>query len=125
MITEFTLANIGALDDARVETAFAQALSRVLADCVDRPGVETDRIINLQMRVCPVISEDGDLADTKVSFQVTDRIPTRKSKVYSMDIRRTSTNGGHRRQLVFNDMSEDNFDQKTFDETDTSFRDEK
>jgi len=117
MLKEFSLADLKSLDDGRVDEAFKQALERVLGDCSDRPGADSVRKVVLQMELLPICGESGELEDVKVGFQVKETIPTRKSKVYSMDVRRTSGNDGrHRRQLVFNDMSEDNVAQRTVDE---------
>ncbi len=113
MLREFSLSDLQSLDNGRIEVAFQQALQRVLHDCEDRPGAGDARKVVLQVEVVPVCDEDGMLADTKVAFQVKDTVPTRKSRVYSMDIRKV---GGNKRQLIFNDLSDDNIDQKTIDQ---------
>lgn len=114
MIHEFKLSTIANIDGGRVEEALNQAIKRVIADLEDRPGVTEARKVNMQIEFSPVTDEDGMVETAKVAFQIKDSIPTRKSKFVDMQIRK-----GQR--LAFNDLSEDNIDQRTLDEGNSAF----
>lgn len=111
MIHELNLENLLELDGGRVAAAFQLGLKRASLDCDDRPGESKARIVSLQCEITPIVGEDGYLEDVNVKFQVTDKVPTRKSRTYSMGFRK----GG---SLVFNDLSDDNINQATIDEID-------
>lgn len=114
MLHELTLKSLQELDAGRVYTAWQQALQRCIADCEDRPGVNKARSINLVCSVKPVMNDDGTAQDVKIQFKVTESVPDRQSRVYSMGVRKRS--GDH--TLVFNDLSDDNIGQRTFPEAD-------
>jgi hypothetical protein len=108
-VHELSLETLGHLDDGRVQEAWRQAVRRAVADCEDRPGVLEARKVMLQFEIYPLMGEDGSVATIKGGFQVKDSIPTRKSKVYEFQPR-----GGLK--LAFNDLSDDNVQQRTLDE---------
>ena len=97
------------LDGGRIHEAFAQELKRVVMDCDDRPGDKKPRKVLLQLDIAPIIDEHGNLDSVAGAFQIKSTVPQRKSKVYSFGVRQ----GG---QLVFNDLSDDNINQRTLDE---------
>lgn len=108
MLREFNLSSITDLDGGRVAEAFDQAVKRAVKDCEDRPGETKPRTVVLQLDLVPVMDESGDVGSVAGAFQVKDTCPTRKSRVYDFSPRRG--------MLVFNDLSEDNVDQRTLDE---------
>lgn len=97
------------LDSGRIHEAFAAELRRVVLDCDDRPADGKARKVLLQLDVVPVIDDQGNLDSVKGAFQIKSTVPQRRSKVYSFGVRE----GG---KLVFNDLSEDNINQRTIDE---------
>jgi hypothetical protein len=108
-VKELTLDSLLALDGGRVATAFQHALRRALDDCRDRPGEERARVVSLQLEMVPVCDESGLCDEVTAGFQVNDKIPTRKSKKYSMGIR----SGADGPMAVFNADSLDNVNQGT------------
>jgi len=108
-VHELTLSQLDSLDDGRIVVAWQQALKRAVADCEDRPAVGEARKIVLQTEIVPRLDEDGRLSTVGVQFQIKDSAPVRKTKKYDMQPRRG-------KQLVFNDLSDDNVQQRTLDE---------
>lgn len=108
---ELELPTLDNLDDGRLALAWKKALQRAALDCEDRPGDNKPRIVTLQCEIIPVLAADGSgqLDTVHVSFQVQDKVPTRKTKKYDMSLRR----GG---VLAFNDLSDEDVHQKTIDE---------
>ncbi len=111
---ELSLDSLLALDGGRVAVAWQQALLRAVADCEDRPAEEKPRVINLQAEIVPVTDEnDVHIVDSvSIKFQIKETIPTRKSKLYSFGIRKKRD----QLQLVFNDLSDDDINQRTIDQ---------
>lgn len=95
------------LDGGRIGEAFAQELKRVALDCDDRPTDNKPRKVTLEAVLVP-IPQDGALDSVAAKFQVTSSVPKRRSKQYNLGFR-------HGGKLVFNDLSEENIHQATFD----------
>ena len=110
-VHQLSIPSLAELDEGRLNVAWQQALKRAAMDCEDRPGEEKARTVTLQCELLPVLAADGSgqLESVKVTFQVADKAPPRKTKKYDMGLRR----GG---VLVFNDLSTDDIHQKTIDE---------
>jgi hypothetical protein len=108
-LAQFSLDHLTDFDGGRIATAFGQALKRCVDDCFDRPGVKEAREITIKVGILPVIGEDGDLDTVDLQFQIRDKNPIRKSKVYNLQARK---NGA----LLFNDLADDNAHQRTLDE---------
>ena len=96
------------LDGGRISEAFMRELQRVALDCEDRPADDKARKVRLELRVEPVLDEQGFLESIKGKFFVTSQVPQRRSKTYDFGFRK----GGH---LVFNDLSDDNIHQGTIE----------
>lgn len=101
-----TLGSLMDLDDGRVALAFLKEAQRAVADCEDRPGDKTTRKVLLQMEITPVVADGGLLDGVHVGFQVNGKLPTKKSKLYTMSARR----GGH---LMFSSENAEDFRQKS------------
>lgn len=109
MLEKLELKSLAALDDGRVREAFEQALRRCILDCKDRPAVLDPRSVALVATMVPIISDDGQqLESCNVQFEIHDKIPKRKTKVYNM--REKGSN------LLFNELSKDDVRQGTLDE---------
>lgn len=106
---ELSLENLKDLDDGRANEAFKQCLRRIVGDCQDRPGVATVRKLDMTFHFKPIMAADGELDEIKVVIEMCDRLPKRSTKTYSMAPRR----GG---LLAFNDLSDDDINQRTIDE---------
>jgi len=107
-LEKFSLKSLSTIDGERISIAFEQALRRVVQDCEDRPGEKTERTVTLKLAVKPRLAVEGLCDDCDIQVAVTDSVPKRKSKVYSMSLRK----GGH---LLYNDDSLDNVEQESMD----------
>jgi hypothetical protein len=100
-LKQLSLHEIADLDGGRIGEAMNQALKRIASDMDDRPGDDRPRKITLEIAAIPVVAEGGDAEGCKIQIQVKESLPTRKSKVYDMGLRR----GG---MVVFQPMALDN-----------------
>lgn len=108
-VHELTLAALMEdLDGGRISAAFGAELRRVAVDCDDRPNDDKPRKVTLTLELSPQPDEDGHLASIRGKFHITSTVPKRRSRVYDFGFR----NGG---QLVFNDLSDDNINQRTIE----------
>lgn len=105
-LKRLTLATIADIDGGRTRILFDRMLDQVKRDCQDRPGVRAPRKLRLTVNVAPAKESDG--ADVEVSFEVTEILPKRASRTFSMDASR----GG----LYWNEASPDDAKQRTLDE---------
>lgn len=121
-ICQLTLERIKALDDGRVQAAFAQELSRAVMDCIDRPGEKKERTVALEFTLTPIVDQQGCLDGVDGEFQVKGKIPRRVSRKYNFQVRSQTKNGVRQGMLVFSDASPTNFDQTTFDDLDDEGR---
>ena len=96
------------LDGGRIHEAFMAELRRIALDCDDRPADNKVRKITLELKLMPICDEHGCLDSLSGKFHVTSSVPSRRSKAYSFGFR----SGG---QLVFNDLSDDNINQRTIE----------
>lgn len=106
-LEKFAMATMAEIDGGRIREAFDQALRRCEIDCKDRPGDGAARVVNMTVRLTPVLDVDGEMNSVDIQFQVKDSVPTRKSKVYNM----RSTEGG----LLFNELAPEDVRQATID----------
>ncbi len=117
MLMQLDLENLKVLDDGRIAAAFAQELKHVVLDLMDRPGDDRPRNVSIKVHFKPLCDETGHCEAVNVSMEVGSKMPSRKTKVYSMQARKSQ--GGP--MLVFNEMSLDNVNQNTlpFDNQDS------
>ncbi|MDM4015811.1 hypothetical protein [Roseiconus lacunae] len=103
-LRELTLIDLANMDGERIGIALKQALMRVADDIHDRPGEKKARTVALNISLSPEVDDDGQCENVKMQCQIKDSIPTRKTRVYDLGVRRR--NG--RTQLVFSDAAPDN-----------------
>lgn len=108
MLHELKLENLPHLD-VRIVEALQQALKRAALDCEDLPGEKKPRLVNLQFEISPRIDQDGIFDTVDLKVQMKSSFPTRKSRKYNLGFRK----GG---MLVFNELSNENFHQKSIDD---------
>lgn len=89
------------MDNGRIGAALNIALKRIAEDLDDRPGDNRERKVTLEITAKPECAPDGLIEGAKVQVQVKDAIPTRKSRVYDVGVRK----GG---MMVYQEMSPDN-----------------
>ncbi len=105
------LESLKTLDGGRVSEAFDQAVRRAVADCDDRPAEKKPRVVMLQATLVPIVDEGGMLDGVNCDFQVRDKLPTRKSKVYNFGLKQDG-------KLFFSDEDPTNHRQLTFGDVD-------
>ena len=110
-LMNLSLASINDLDDGRVSVAFTQELRRAVMDCMDRPGDKSSRTITLELKITPVIGDEGGCEGANGEFQIKSKVPTRKSKTYSFA---TNTKG----HLIYSSTSPGDVNQSTFEDID-------
>lgn len=108
-IHELTLKNLHVLAGGEVAETWQQALKRLISDIDDRPAAADARKLILQTELTPKIDEHGTLETVQIRFQVKDTVPTRKTRKFDMQPRKSQRG----RQLVFKELSPDNFNQET------------
>lgn len=106
-----TLESLKDLDAGRISVAFQQQLKRAVEDCMDRPGEKAARNVVMNVKIVPIIAADGSCEETAAEFQITSKVPARKSKTYHFGIKK----GGI---LYFSENSPDAIDQTTLDDVD-------
>lgn len=102
----FTLDNLPKLDSGKVALAFSHELRRCALDCIDRPGDSSVRTVAIKAALKPVLDADGSCDTVEVEFEVSGKVPVRRSKVFSMATKATGA-------LLFSEDSPDNVDQRT------------
>ncbi|MEZ6097271.1 MAG: hypothetical protein R3C03_24110 [Pirellulaceae bacterium] len=102
------------LDGGRVAMAFQQHVQRVVQDCENRPGDDKERKVTLEFKCYPIADDHGTCEEVKGKFHVTSTVPKQRSKEYSFGVRKSQKG----LQLVFNDLSDGDIKQGTFDEMD-------
>ena len=116
MLHELTLIELGKLDSGRIPVAFDQTLNLAISDMRDRPGAKDKRVITLEVSLTPVCDEHGELDTADVDFVIKSKLPARKSKQYSMGLRSKRVGSENRDILCFNELADDNANQRTLDE---------
>ena len=106
-----TLESLNDLDDGRVSVAFMLELKRAVADCQDRPGDKNARTVTLDLKLTPIVDDDGSCDGAHGEFHIKSKVPQRKSKPYQFEVRK----GGH---LVYNSNNAENPEQTTLDDLD-------
>jgi len=99
-LQQLSLETLATIDGGRVNLAMNQALRRIAQDLDDRPGESRTRKATLEVIAKPVCGEDGLIDGAKIQIQVKDDVPTRKSKVYDVGVRK----GG---MMVYQEMVPD------------------
>lgn len=111
---ELKLGSLEELDDGRVAKAFLHHLKRLVQDCNDRPKEKGSRTLKMNVKLTPIVSDDGGTLETEgaeAEFSITSDIPKHKSKTYSL---KTNRKG----QAAYSSNSPTNADQLTFDDVD-------
>lgn len=109
MIRELTLNGLSKVDGGRVDEVFRRHLSRAIADCEDRPGDKTKRVVQIAVLITPDVQQDGAVTDVNIECEVSSKVPKHISRTINCAVR---SNG----RAVFNDLSQDDIDQRTLDE---------
>jgi len=105
-IHALTLENLENLDLGKASAAFNLQIKRIAADCLDRPGDGNPRKVTLEIVAKPVTNDDGSCERVKLQIQVTSKIPSYRTRVYDLGLRKNGV-------LVFAEDSPENFDQGT------------
>jgi len=105
-ILPLTLENLEHLDLGIANAAFQQHIKRVALDCLDRPGDSSSRKVTMEILIKPELLPDGSCDRVKLQIQIGSKVPTHRTKVYDLGLRKNGV-------LAFSEDSPDNFDQTT------------
>ena len=104
-----TLAALTGLDSGTAAAVFQNEMRKAVADCTDRPGLDTPRKVMLEVTIAPVTDSRGVCEHANVDFKVHSSIPHQKTRQYQMEV-------DSRGELLFNPESPDDVHQQTIDE---------
>ncbi len=85
--TKLTLENLRLLDLGKATAAFNAEVQYVVQDCIDRAGLVRPREVILKLHFVPEVDKNASFADcagVAVQLQVGSKIPSRKSRVFTM-----------------------------------------
>lgn len=120
MLTELTFKSLADLDGGKIGKAFAIHARKLTDDCIDRPGSKAPRKLSIELIVTPVLDPNtGECDDVNIEAEIGSKVPKHRSRPINCQVRKTSKGG----QLVFNDFSLDNVDQRTLDQESPTFVD--
>lgn len=105
-VQQFSLQALQDIDMGKVMEAFNLHIARASRDCMDRPGDGKARSVTLQLAFVPVLQPDGSCDEVKTQIHISSKVPTHRTKVYSLGLRRNGS-------LVYNPESLDAIDQTT------------
>ncbi len=106
----FSFAKLAELDDGQVAKQLDKLMAECIADCRNRPGDDSDRVLSMAMKISPVREPaTGALDGVQVSFEIASKVPKRRTRSYSMGVKQTGT-------PWFNTSSPGDPLQRTFDE---------
>ena len=105
-IREVSLVGLSKVDGGRIDEVFRRHLSRAFADCDDRPGDKTKRIVTIAVLITPDVQQDGAVTDVNIECEVSSKVPKHISRTINCALRA----GG---RAIFNDLSQEDVDQKT------------
>jgi hypothetical protein len=118
MLRQITIETLAFADDGRIKAAVDLHLKKLLADCVDRPGSDACRTLTLELFVTPTLDPDTmQCDDVNIEFQIGSKVPKHRSRPINCKVRKSHQ--GY--MAMFNDLSEENADQRTLDEQAPNF----
>jgi hypothetical protein len=109
-LQKLSLETLDQLDMGKISATLEVHLRRAIADCEDRPLDPKARSVTLQFDMTPIVTDDRDCTEANLQVQCHSKVPTHKTRVYNMGIRKFDD--GH--ALVFNPDSPGNVNQQTF-----------
>lgn len=111
-LMKLDLSTLHEFDNGRLKAAFERAMKTVIADCRDRGALDKTRKVVIEFAVWPSQPDHTGEVDTlAMEYQVKATIPALSRDSLSLGIRKNN-------ELVFNNDSPGNVDQRTFDNDD-------
>lgn len=104
-----SLRDLVKVDRGIIDALFRTEMKRIGADLDERPAVNSARKLTLVVACKPVAAANGALDSVDVEIEVTSSIPRQRTRAYSM----VCTSEG---ELIYNDHSLDEVQQRTLDE---------
>lgn len=118
MIQELSLEKLHLLQGGLLKEAFDQAVEMAAMDCDDRPAHSAARTVTITVSLRPEMN-GRDLGSVDGAVTISASLPKRELPKTNFNFRkRKKVNGQMGGMLVFNDMSEENAQQRTIDEFD-------
>lgn len=107
-LREIDFATLADMDDGKLNLVLRHHVKRASEDCQDRPADNKPREVIVKLTFVPIMEDDGDAYDAGMQVCVSSKVPTHKSKAYSVGMRRNGT-------FVCNLNSLGNVNQNTID----------
>lgn len=106
----FNAAGLATLDESRFAKAFDQAIKRAVQDARDRPGCTKVRKVTVVFEVVPTAVDlnTAELEAVDISYGFQESWPSRASRKINCGVKKNDS-------LVFNDLSPQDVNQRTFD----------
>lgn len=80
-----TFANLGRLDDAKIDKCLKHHLQRIAQDCYARPGDTTKRKVTMEFIVEPICdSMTHECTTAKVEIEIKSKVPVHRSQPFPM-----------------------------------------
>jgi hypothetical protein len=105
-LLKFDVKNWHELDNGRLARAVEQAIRKIVADCIDRPGLDSARKLGLTLTFKPFADDLGDVVAVNLDFEVKTSVPSTGREGLSLGVQK---NG----DLIFNTSAPDNVAQST------------
>lgn len=80
----FTIRELHLIDSGELEKDFNDQLKALVNDCVNRPGIEKDRTLKLELILSPAKKSDGTCEDVFVLCRTSSKMPSRPVAPYRM-----------------------------------------
>lgn len=87
----FSIRELHQIDGGELENDFNDQLRRLVADCMDRPGIDKNRTLKLEIQLSPDKKSDGTCDDVFVECFTSSKMPSRPVRPYRMS---ATKNGG-------------------------------
>ena len=101
---QLKFATLADLADGTIDVLLQKQLARIAADCLDRPGDKTKRVVMLEFIPEPVVGQDGGCDHAKLTIECKAKVPVHRTRPYEMQ----ATKAG----FLFNVDDEESLDQE-------------
>lgn len=82
-----TLETLSLVDGGAAAVAFNEFLRQAAKDCEDRPVLEKDRTVSINVKMRPKVGSRGDCDSVEVELEVVAKGPAHRTMPYTMDFK--------------------------------------
>jgi hypothetical protein len=84
---QLTLETLSLVDGGAAAVAFNEFLKAAAKDCEDRPVLDKDRTVSINVKMRPKVGSRGDCDSVEVELEVVSKGPAHKTMPYVMDFK--------------------------------------